>query len=428
MRGRIFLGLTDIAGYYSQLEDGLRERGWECTFVNAYPSISYIRTRRPTGIAGLVERVAEKRVALRRGAPLRLLLTAVQGFALSVLLVRALFKYDTFVFASGISFLRGLDLPVLRLFGKRIIAVFHGSDSRPPFLNGAFAGTEGPIDTSALVAASARIRSWVNRVGKNAHVIVDHPPSAHYHSRPIVQWLAVGIPVRRQRNLEVWNGRPRIVHAPTRPGPKGSALIDEAIARLRAEGYAFEYVKLVGVPHSTVMDELARADFVVDELFSDTTMAMFAAEAASLGKPAVVGSYAAESLKRLTPPALLPPAYICTAEDVYSAIKYLLDHPNERRRLGQTAFEFVCNTWSPAQVAQRFERVIAGDIPESWLWNPRDADYFHGWGLSNGRSRAVIRKLVEERGRQSLQFPEPSVEQRALAFAGLVQDGVERAG
>ena len=54
------------------------------------------------------------------------------------------------------------------------------------------------------------------------------------------------------------------------------------------EGLPLEYVEIVGQPNDIVLAEIARSAFVIDQLYSDTPMAGFAAEAARLGKPAIV--------------------------------------------------------------------------------------------------------------------------------------------
>src|SRR5205809_570442 len=134
---RVFLGLGDLAGCYSQFQNGLNALGVPCTFINAYPNILYHRSYRPGVIGRAVEWLGARRVNATRGSIQRGIWTVLTGFGLAALLVTSLFRYDVFIFAEGTSFFRGYDLWLLKLFRKRVIVLFHGSDSRPPYINGA---------------------------------------------------------------------------------------------------------------------------------------------------------------------------------------------------------------------------------------------------------------------------------------------------
>src|SRR5207237_5919205 len=106
--------------------------------------------------------------------------------------------------------------------------------------------------------------------------------------------------------------RPGVMaHAPTRPGTDGTSLIEGAIASLQQKGHSLRFVKLIDQPHAQVLKALSECDFVVDELFSDTTMASFAAEAAAFSKPAIVGMQGFDKLRRYTSPDVIPPALVC---------------------------------------------------------------------------------------------------------------------
>lgn len=59
-----------------------------------------------------------------------------------------------------------------------------------------------------------------------------------------------------------------VVHAPSSPIIKGTQLVRAAVAALKHEGLAFEYVELIGVPHATVKRELQRAHIVLNEFYA----------------------------------------------------------------------------------------------------------------------------------------------------------------
>jgi len=391
---RILLGLGEICGYYSQLADGLRGNGADCIFINLYPSKAYECRLEGTALERVAQRIAARRVSAARGSARRGLWYLLQAALLPVLFVVAICRYDAFILNAGNSFFFGWDLWLLRLCRKRVIVVYHGSDARPPYLNAAVVGAEGPVDYDGCAAAARAMKRKIRRADRYVDLSVNHVMTAHFHDRPVINWLKMGIPfplsAPSQARDESRGDRCVIVHAPTRPGPKGSDRIEAAIASLRRKGHEIEFVKLVNRPNSDVLAAIARCDFVVDELFSDTTMASFATEAASFGKPAIVGLYGLEKLRQWNSPEDIPPAHACHPDEVEPAIERLIRDVAYRRELGARAEEFLRARWSPAAVAARFERLLRGEIPADWWFDPAQLDYVHGWGLREQRLREIL--------------------------------------
>jgi hypothetical protein len=422
MSPRVFIGLSDICGYYTQLERGLQEVGVRCTFVNAYPSQDYGRTSKPGRVGQLVEWLARRRITAPRGSLTRQFWSALEVGSLVLLLAQALVTFDVFIFSGGITFLFLRDLWLLKLLRKKVIVVFHGSDSRPPYLNAASVGTAGPIDVDNCVQETHAIKGKLRTIERYAAAIVNHSMSSHLHERRVVNWLHIGIPydagVGAAARTSAPDGAVVIVHAPTRPGPKGSALIERAIASLQQKGHRIRFVTLTGRPHAEVLQALSECDFVVDELFSDTTMASFAAEAASFGKPVIVGMQGFDHLRRYNNPEVIPPALVCRAEEVESAIEKLVVEAEYRVELGRQARRFLEEHWDTKLVAARFLRMASGDIPAEWWFDPNTLEYLNGWGLTESRARLVIRTIVDERGPRALEVEDkPALQQALLDFA-----------
>ena len=417
----VLLGLCDICGYYSQLERGLLKAGVPCSLVNAFPSIRYERSTRPAWWVGrVVESIAARRIAARRGSIARALLTAWQAMWMFVLFLRTLGPCHTYVFAGGTSFFGPLDLWLLKNLGKRIVIVFHGTDARAPYVNGAYP-CETPDEINACIAEARRMKRRIVAIERHADVIVNHVLSSHFHERPIVGWLNVGIPseISGAESAPASNGgRCVIVHAPTRPGPKGSAIFEAAIENLRAKGHQIEFVKLMGRTNAEVLEAIRACDFVVDELFSDITMASFASEAATLGKPAVVGLHGYDLLQRWTAPGLLPPAVLCEPATAERVIEHLIVDRQARLDRGRQAREFLEQRWTSIAVAQRFQQLCDGTVPASWYFDPGAVPYVFGWGLSDEQARRRIAAVIAEGGVEALQLRDkPDVERAFVDFA-----------
>ena len=318
------------------------------------------------------------------------------------LLASAVARHDTFILSSDTWVHRRFDLPLLRLLRKRIILVFTGSDHRPPYLDGWFGARESAPDWADLARATRRVRQRVATAERYADEIVALPASAHFHTKPILDFLRIGIPFA----LPADPGVPgpsrgegvRVLHSPSNPVGKGSDLVRAAIEALRAAGHAIDYVEVVGRPHREVLAALRDCDFVVDEVFSDTPMASFATEAAAFGKPAVVTGYYAELIGDQLPPEAIPPSLFEMPEQLTAAIERLVVDEALRQTLGARARAFVGENWSPVAVARRYRGILEGNVPADWRWDPARQRYLYGWGMDRELAASTARGLARAVG------------------------------
>lgn len=213
-------------------------------------------------------------------------------------------------------------------------------------------------------------------------------------------------------------GKLVILHAPSDPERKGTDIIRHTVRRLQDKGYDIELREIIGKPNSEVLSQLSHCDFVIDELYSDTIMARFAAEAAFFGKPAIVAGYASYSNWGNILPEEMPPVHYCHPDKLEEAIEKLTTEEVYRRNLGKRAKKFVDERWSVKAVAERYMRLIMNNYPEEWLYNPKNIEYAHGWGLSEQQVKSFIRKTIEKGGKKALQLSDkPKLEQQFIEFA-----------
>lgn len=431
---RIFLGLTEIAGYYTSLERALRELGADATLVDLsdhpfrYGSSPTNRLARWTMRASRRRAVAHSRAA-KNGWKV------VEGALRVALLLWAAARFDVFVFGFSTTFLGrpAFELPLLRLLGKRIIGVFHGSDSRPPYLDGSLMAADRGRTVQDCIALAAKTKRRVAVIDRYADWVIDHPLTAHFHERPCVEWLALGIPGAQNgsrrtepfRRVASTSRSVRILHSPSHPEAKGTVRIRRAIEVLRSKGHAIDFVEIVGRPNAEVLDALTSCDFVVDQLYSDTPMAGFAAEAARFGKPAVVGGYGGEELHRSVPEWAVPPSLYCDPEEIEDAIERLVVDERYRSELGARAREFVQEQWAPRVVAERYLRLISGDVPAEWIFDPSRIRYVGGCCFPAERLHALVREVVALGGREALQLADkPELETLLVEFANPQHEAV----
>ncbi|MDN7023947.1 glycosyltransferase family 4 protein [Methanoculleus sp. FWC-SCC1] len=419
---RVLIGLTEIAGYNASLKRGFEELGVPCTFLNQRAHPFRFGGDDAACLPVRLQRWANARLDASTSLPVRALFYAIIQACNIPLFIRVLATHDVFIFGYGSTFLGYFDLPILRLFGKRIIYVFFGSDERPPYLDGALMGPGKGRTVSECIRLTARQKQKIRRIERYADLCVSHPASAHLHERPFVQWLAVGVPFSPPPDDAApgreASGSVRILHSPSDPEAKGSGIIRSAIRELQEKGYAIEYVEITNRPHAVVLEELRRCDFVVDQVYSDTPMAMFATEVAAFGRPAVVGGYYADRIREAIPEDLIPPSLYCHPDRIAGAIELLVRDDALRADLGRRAQQYVRERWEPRRVAERYLRLIDGDVPGAWCCDPQAIRYLHGVGFSETHTRSLLRAVIAEGGIAALQVPDkPDLEDLFCEFA-----------
>lgn len=421
---RIFIGLTEIAGYYGQLAEGFRSCGIPVTFVDLsdnpfrYGGSSAHPIARMTAMASAMRTRAIRRGGLRAvGARIAFRL------ALATLFVSVVGRHDTFIFGFGSTFFWLRELRLLRLLGKTIVFVFNGSDARPPYIDGALMDPALGRSIDSCVDLTARRRREIHRIERSAHLVVSHALYLHFFERPAAGFQVLGLPgpgTGFDRDLpepEPDSDTIRIVHSPSQPGAKGTSRIRSTIERLRSDGMKLDLIELQGVPNDVVHRELRRCHFVIDQLYSDGPMLSFAREAAQYGRPAVVGSYGWDEIRRLMPADSIAPVEACHPDDLAAAIRRLAQDPSHRRQLGRAAREFL-RGWASTLVARRYLRLLSGERPAAWMCDPSAVRYVHGVGLSEERAREIVAAVIRRAGVSALQVRDkPELERAFVAFA-----------
>jgi glycosyltransferase involved in cell wall biosynthesis len=428
---RVFLGLMEICGYYGALNRGLREIGVDSHFLDMGTDTYQYGSgeRRHFLIEWVLHSLGRFRATrtLSRLNPLRYLWTVAYLLSLFALLGWLLARFDVVVFKSGIGlFDNGTDIKLLKCFGKTVVFFYHGSDSRPPYINGGY-----KTYTPEWLADRARtIKRHLDERERYADYVVDNPLAAHLHFEKVCASQLIGNPVDtekiRKAMLAPADVQPsnavRILHAPSAPEIKGTHLIRQAIANLRAKGYVINYRELTGVPNVVVMQEIRQADFIVDELYSDTHGAMLSLEAAALGKPSIVGGYGFSELDEYIPPEARVPTVTCKAENIEATIERLLCDSEYRKLCGERATEFAERFATPRSVAERFLTLVSGEAPASWFFAPSEISYFAGLGAPEDEIRGMLRSVLEELGPQAMFLDDkPAVLAGFIAYAGKLE-------
>ena len=419
---RIFIGPMEIAGLGAGWAKGLRAIGLPADLVCASRHPFAYSEDAPRGLATRAwARLRSWRVALpRRRYLTRSLALALEQLVRWWVLAWAMRRYDAFVFLYGETITNTrAELALLRAAGKRVVVTFVGSDARPAYIDGGLFPADRPFDALAAARAARRQQRKVARLERGANVCINAPATAHFHRRQFVNWFAIGIP------RDVPSEAPasprtalRLLHCPSHPVLKGTESIRSMVERLNARGLTVELVTIEGRPNAEVLQAMRDCDLVVDQLYSDTPMAGFATEGASLGRAVLVGGYRATAIARDLAGLPAPPTCFVPPEDFEAALERLVRDQAARESLGAATRAFVARHWSHTAVAQRLSRVLHGEVPDEWWCDPAQVDYLHGGGLSEAVAREHVRSLVARCGASALQLDDkPGLRQAFVDFA-----------
>lgn len=391
---RVFLGLNEVSGFLDNLCNSLKSIGVEASVVvsSNHPfgynvnknTISYIWLK----INYLVSCFKSKNVK-------RLFLAFHRIFGFIVLL-HSLFKYDVFLFTSGQTFFQlEIDTFLIRLFRKKVIFYYVGSDTRPAYMDGFYLnGSEKRPDLKEIYRRTKKQYKILRRQERCAHYCINSPASGHFHQSSFVNCFALGYPSppkkvaekacvsHELRDIDSSYKLITFLHIPSSFGAKGSKEISQVINSLRESGFKVQLKTLSNVPHSKVIEEISSSDFIIDQLYSDAPSASLATESVSLNKPCIVGGYFVNYWDRWNvlgeeyeTTCILPESLKSTIEEFVldsTSIEVPIDSAEHSLRvIGKNR-----------KIAYRFLLLFLGQAPAEWFYNPQIIDYTEGAGIN----------------------------------------------
>jgi hypothetical protein len=396
---RYFLGLIEVAGFFGNLQQGIRANSREADFFCLRPH-PFAYRQETRWFNRLFSRVA---VLCQHGRAARLLATLLHIPLLAALFVYALTRYDVFVFSGFGSFFGFLELPLLKLFRKKIVVIYLGSDARAPVRSGTYRDDQshGEFRPQHAAIHTCRMLRRIRRVERWSDVIINHTATAHFFRRPFIPLLSIGLPVDAE-HIQALAGPARapvlseirVVHAPSRPLAKGSHEFRQAVEhvnkRLLPAGKQITLIELVGRTNAEVIAALAECDFALNELYSDTFMSIFDTEAAALGKPSLTFGYYADTLRSENTGSAFPEVYCYFPPDrLEDTLFQFSQDVSLRLAAGEAARRFVTGQWSLTRVGQRF--VEAVERPGiAALCNPVTLTHTGSWGVQQDLLRQNI--------------------------------------
>jgi glycosyltransferase involved in cell wall biosynthesis len=249
-----------------------------------------------------------------------------------------------------------VELPLLRLAGKRIVVWPYGGDARLPSLVRARGGWNAYSDVPAgaedrdEAGVRARIDAfgrWANVMLGCADIVEELPRFDGVLPYPFDErtWQPVAAPD---------DGIVRVVHAPNHPHYKGTRYLEAAVSALREEGLAVELVLVQGRPNEDARREYERADILADQ-FLLGAYALFAIEGMALGKPVLC--YLNERFAQWHPEWERCPIVSADPDTLSDELRRLVEDAELRRELGARGPAYVREVHSLEAVGERLDEM-----------------------------------------------------------------------
>ena len=346
----------EIAGYVAGLVNGFDAIGvkvWQIE-LSAH-KFEYDTKPLPLGLKFLIR-------TIRRLEALPYALKVCTELPLRLLLVLIIAcRCDAIVCIFGKTLLpKNIDLWIYKLFRRKTCMVYLGSDSRPEYLNVRDL-IQSKMNYENLGKLIAKKKRRLTQIQSKVDFVVDNPMSWILHNGSVTNWFSLGFPVVIDEintpiaHLEKSNNKVKILHCPSNRLIKGSDEITIVIKELIQEGYPVELIELTDVTRKEVIQHLLKVDLAIDQLYSDTPLAGFATECATVGVPVIVGSLAVDSLKNhFFKIGLDVPSILINPSDLKLTLIDLLQNRNKLKEASDRATRFVRKEWSPSLVASRF--------------------------------------------------------------------------
>jgi hypothetical protein len=247
--------------------------------------------------------------------------------------------------------LRYMELPLIKIFAKKVIAAPYGSDVQRRTLLPEVLQPFYPLGGEAIVVRNVRHTARYCDFKISGGDVVTHMPHDICLSLIAIDLHALSPDYPMGDNEH----RLRIIHATGHPQLKGTHHIEQACQELKSEGYNIEYTFVSGLENARAREIYASADVIVDQLLVGT-YGMFAVEGMALGKPVV--SFISDEVKAANPTFANLPIVVADPATVKVKLKELLDDAPRRRQIGLASRAYAEKFHGLDFMADLFDRII----------------------------------------------------------------------
>lgn len=315
---KVFHGLVNYGTQAGLLAQGLREEGIEA--ISVVYDDSYFQRQIDINVT---RDINSKNPIIRRFKRLCFLLSMFR-------------KYNVFHFYFGRTLLPyNIDAPFYKLFGKKVVMEYLGTDIDLWLGKNGVDGHGRKIDRVKLVK---RVYKQARQFDRQ---LVCAPCYYQYVDNSIIVPLALNLSAFAYHPLNLQSGKElTIMHCPTNRKQKKSDYIEEALDKLKTEGYRFRYKCITNVSHDQLKEEYISSDIVIDQL--NGWFGTVSIEAMALGRPVVAGYH--PHLCHYEKRYENMPIINADIYNVYQVLKDILDGKYDLAEISRKSREFVMRT------------------------------------------------------------------------------------
>jgi glycosyltransferase involved in cell wall biosynthesis len=251
------------------------------------------------------------------------------------------FRFDIFHFYFGTSLLPfQIDLPFYRLFGKKVVMEYLGSDVQEyqrsidqygKFTNVGFYYKDGPKHDQRILKRRAFEKKYIDLELVCAPYLSEFVPGSQ------VLPLALDLSIYEAYPLDTEEPI-RILHAPTHRGNKGSDFIIDAVEKLKDEGESIELILVENLKHSEIIEEYKKCHLFIDQV-AGGWYGTASIEAMACAKP-VICFFREDYLKHIDYGDQIP-IINANIETIYDVLKETLANKHTLRSTGLASRNFV---------------------------------------------------------------------------------------
>lgn len=273
-------------------------------------------------------------------------------------------KYDIFQFYFDGGFLnrtigKGLEFPLLKLLGKKIIVSAYGADVRTGEITKTLGKYNCCMDCKdrlrACICDADKAKKNIAYINRYADVtlsmgdMIEYTPGSRndifYWAINTKKWRYIG--VRKDSNPVT------IIHAPNHPHFKGTRFLIDTVKELKEDGYNTELILIEKMDNEKAKKLYESADIIVDQLIIGWH-GNFAVEGMALGKPVVCFIRKPEEY---LPKWIQCPIINANPENLKEELVKLITNPNLRYELGLKGRKYVESVFSLEKVGERMDRI-----------------------------------------------------------------------
>lgn len=335
-RKKVFIGPLD-SGLNYDLKIALEKLGYEVTTLNFVTNRFNFKNDITLGINGV--------------GYLQAVWLVLRNFFQS-------FSYDIYSFRFGQSLLPwNLDLPIWKLFGKKVLMRFDGDDIRQ---SRGFQKTKYNrifIKNSTLPFARDFknilryhwVKLWADKITVSTPDLIQFARNAKFLPNLVPSGERPAANKHRKTKILT------IFHAPTDRKIKGTKYIIEAVNRLKKEKFPVDLIIYENRPHEKIGSYYQKADLVIDQLLMGA-MSVVSLEGMRHGKPVIC--YIRDDLRKYYPKEL--PVISATSDNIYEVLRALVSEKIYLAKLGKKSALYAKKYHEPAVIAKAWDQIFQG--------------------------------------------------------------------